>query len=236
MSTPIEQDNEQFRDHLATVDESGKRVWIYPKKPEGRYYRARTWVSWVLLAILFGLPFVKVGGDPLFLFNILERRFILFGIVFTPQDFHLFVLAMLTFVIFVVLFTVVFGRLFCGWVCPQTIFMEMVFRKIEYWIEGDANAQRRLNQASWNMDKIKKKAAKHLLFFAMAILVANTFLAYIIGADQVIQIATEPVRQHTGGFIAMLIFSGVFYFVFSWMREQVCIAVCPYGRLQGVML
>lgn len=232
---PIE-DTEAYRDKIATVDERGKRVWIYPKKPKGPYYNARTIVSVFLLAFLFGMPFIKVNGDPLFLFNVLERRFILFGIQFMPQDFHLFVLAMLTFIVFIILFTVIFGRLFCGWVCPQTIFMEMVFRKIEYWIEGDANAQRRLNKAPWTTDKVLKKTGKQAIFFAIAVLVANTFLAWIIGVDQVIDIASEPVRQNLGGFIAMILFSFAFYFVFSYLREQVCVAICPYGRLQGVML
>lgn len=232
---PIE-DTEAYRDKIATVDERGKRVWIYPKKPNGPYYNARTIVSIFLLAFLFGMPFVKVNGDPLFLFNVLERRFIIFGIQFMPQDFHLFVLAMLTFIVFIILFTVIFGRLFCGWVCPQTIFMEMVFRKIEYWIEGDANAQRRLSKAPWTTEKVIKKVSKQAIFFAIAVLVANTFLSWIIGVDQVIEIASEPVQQNLGGFIAMIIFSFAFYFVFSYMREQVCIAICPYGRLQGVML
>lgn len=234
-SAPIK-DTETYRDHIATVDEQGKRIWIYPKKPKGRFYNARTNVSWILLLFLFGMPFIKYNGEPLLLFNVLERKFILFGILFTPQDFHLFGLAMITFVVFIILFTVIFGRLFCGWVCPQTIFMEMVFRKIEYWIEGDANAQRRLNKAPWTSEKILKKSSKQIIFFILAVLVANTFLSYIIGVEEVIKIATEPISIHIGGFIAMLLFSGAFYFVFSYMREQVCIAVCPYGRLQGVLL
>lgn len=229
-------DTEAYRDKIATVDETGKRVWIYPKKPQGPFTNARTYLSWGLLAILFGMPFIKANGEPLLLFNILERKFILFGITFMPQDFHLFVLAMLTFIVFIVLFTVIWGRLFCGWVCPQTIFMEMVFRKIEYAIEGDANAQRRLNAAPWTTDKIIRKVSKQALFFLIAVLVANTFLAYIIGLDEVIKIATEPLSLHWKGFIAMILFSGAFYFVFSYLREQVCVAICPYGRLQGVML
>lgn len=235
---PIESiyDTEEYRDRISTVDDQGKRVWIYPKKPKGRFTNMRTWLSAALLAFLFGMPFVKYNGEPLLLFNVLERKFILFGILFTPQDFHLFGLAMLTLIVFIVLFTVVFGRLFCGWVCPQTIFMEMVFRKIEYWIEGDASAQRKLNAAPWNSEKILKKAAKLSIFFLIAVLVANTFLAYIIGVDEVIDIATEPVSQHLGGFISMILFSGAFFFVFSYLREQVCVAICPYGRLQGVLL
>ncbi len=230
------QDTEEYRDHLATVDKKGKRVWLYPKKPAGWFYKARTWVSIVLLGLLFGMPFIKVNGEPLMLFNVLERKFIIFSIVFTPQDLHLFALAMVTLMLFVVLFTVVFGRLFCGWICPQTIFMEMVFRKIEYWIDGDAGQQRRLSAAPWSSEKMIKRVAKYAIFYAISLLIANTFLMYIIGADEVIKIATDPIGLHLGGFTALLVFSGVFFFVFSYMREQVCIAVCPYGRLQGVLL
>jgi polyferredoxin len=229
-------DTEEYRDKIATVDDSGKRVWIYPKKPKGRFTNARTYLSWFFLAFLFGAPFIKINGEQFLLFNILERKFVLFGLVFTTQDFHLLVLAMLTFIVFIILFTVVWGRLFCGWVCPQTIFMEMVFRKIEYAIEGDANAQRRLNKAPWTTQKIIKKVGKQAIFFAIAVLVANTFLAYIIGIEEVTRIVTEPVSQNLNGFIAMLLFSGAFYFVFAYLREQVCVAICPYGRLQGVML
>ncbi|MBK9254330.1 MAG: cytochrome c oxidase accessory protein CcoG [Saprospiraceae bacterium] len=228
--------DEQFRDSIATVDKDGKRIWVYPKKPKGKFYNYRTYLTWFYLIVLFGLPFIKVNGEPFILFNIPERNFILFSFHFGPQDFYLFVIAMLIFVVFIILFTVVFGRLFCGWVCPQTIFMEMVFRKIEYWIEGDANAQRKLDNQEWNQKKIFKKAGKHLIFFGISILIANTFLAYIIGLDEVILIISEPISMHLTGFIAMIIFSFIFYGVFAKMREQVCIAICPYGRLQGVLL
>ncbi len=227
---------ETYRDHISTVDASGKRIWLFPRQPEGRFYRWRTWMSFGLLAILFGMPFIKVNGEPFMLFNVIERKFILFSVVFTPQDLHLFALAMITFMVFIVLFTVVFGRLFCGWVCPQTIFMEMVFRKIEYWIEGNPNQQRKLKRAPWTTDKLIKKGSKHAIFFVIAVLIANTFLSYIIGVEAVFQIISEPIAQHVTGFIAMLIFSFAFYFVFARMREQVCIAICPYGRLQGVLL
>ena len=229
-------DNEDYRDSIATVDKSGGRIWIYPKKPSGKFYNWRSYVSWILLAVLFGMPFIKVNGEPLLLFNVIERKFIIFSIIFTPQDLHLFALAMLTLMVFIVLFTVVFGRLFCGWVCPQTIFMEMVFRKIEYWIEGDANQQRKLNKAPWDSKKLFKKTLKHIIFFSIAVLIANTFLSYIIGVDQVKQIISEPISMHLSGFMAMIVFSALFYGVFAFFREQVCIAVCPYGRLQGVLL
>ena len=238
MSTQKTAENpaESFRDKISTVDEQGKRIWVYPKKPRGPFYRARTIVSVLLLLILFGGPFIRINGEPLLLLNVLERKFVIFGQVFWPQDFYLFGLAMITLVIFIVLFTVVYGRLFCGWVCPQTIFMEMVFRKIEYWIEGDYTAQRALDRRPWNQDKIIKKTSKHLIFFAISFLIANTFLAYIIGSEELIKIVTDSPSNHLGGLAAITLFSGAFYFVFSHLREQVCISICPYGRLQGVLL
>lgn len=227
---------EDFRDTIGTVDADGKRKWVYPKKPSGRFYEWRTYLSYLLLAVLFGLPWIRVGGEPLVMLNVLERHFILFGLSFSPQDFHLFAILMITGVVFIILFTVVFGRMFCGWICPQTIFMEMVFRKIEYWVEGDANAQRKLAKAPWKGPKIRKKVLKHGLFLVVSAVIAHTFLAYIISTDKVIELVSQSPLTNPGGFLAIIVFIGVFYFVFSYMREQVCIAVCPYGRLQGVML
>ena len=227
---------EKFRDELATVTKEGKRVWIYPKKPSGKLYTARTFLSFFLLVFLFGTPFVKINGHPFILLNLLERKFILFGIPFGPHDFHLFVLAMISTIISIFLFTVVYGRLFCGWICPQTVFMELVFRKIEYWIEGDWKQQIALDKTPMNSVKFFKKFSKHLIFWIISFVIGNTFLAYIIGVDNLFKIITEPVSVHFSGFVSMLIFSSVFYFVFSKFREQACTLVCPYGRLQGVML
>jgi len=228
--------DQSFRDSIATVDDEGKRKWIFPKKPKGKYYNARTLVSLLLLLLLFSGPFIRINGHPLLLLNIIERKFILLGQVFWPQDFYLFVLIMLSAVLFIVLFTVIFGRLFCGWVCPQTIFMEMVFRKIEYWIEGDYKHQIKLQKSPWSFEKIWKKGLKHSIFFLISFLIANTFLAYIIGSEALADIISDSPSKHMAGLISLLIFTAVFYFVFSWFREQVCIVACPYGRLQGVML
>lgn len=211
-------------------------MWVYPTQPKGKYYTARTILSFVLLAFLFGAPFIRVDGYPFLQFDILNRHFYIFGLVFWPQDLHLFVLAAITFFIFIILFTTVCGRLFCGWVCPQTIFLEMVFRKIEYAIEGNAPKQRQLDQAEWSPQKVFKKASKVIIFYAIAFLIGNTFLAYIIGTENLFAIITSPPTEHLTGFIAMLIFSFVFFWVFTWFREQACTLVCPYGRLQGVLL
>lgn len=227
---------ESFRDSVATINKEGKRAWIYAQKPKGKLYNLRTILGLIYLIIFFLLPFIKYNGEPLFLLNIPERKFILFGAIFWPQDLFLFVLGMLTFILFIVVFTVVFGRVFCGWACPQTIFMEMVFRKIEYWIEGDASHQKMLNKASWNAEKIVKKSAKVSIFFLVSFIIANTFMAYIQGIDKVISLYTAGLSENTGTFVSLLIFTSIFFFVFHWFREQACIVVCPYGRLQGVLL
>ncbi|WP_028376757.1 cytochrome c oxidase accessory protein CcoG [Leeuwenhoekiella sp. MAR_2009_132] len=231
-----EQGRDNFRDSIGTLNEEGKRAWVFPKKPVGKLYEYRKWVSYVLLAMLISAPFIHMNGNQFFMFNVLERRFNIFGFPFWPQDFHLFVIIMIIGVVFVVLFTVAFGRIFCGWICPQTIFMELVFRRIEYWIDGDRGKQIRLSKMPWNAEKIRKRLLKWFVFFIISFLIANVFLAYLIGSDRLVQYITEGPLNHISTLISLLIFTSVFYFVFAWFREQVCIIVCPYGRLQGALL
>ena len=233
---PEDKGSTSFRDRIATVDEKGKRKWVYAHKTKGKLFNIRTWVSWGFFALFFALPFLQFKGRPLFLFNIPEAKFILFGRVFWPQDFFIFGITMITGIVFIILFTAAFGRLFCGWVCPQTIFMEMLFRKIEFAIEGDAPAQKLLDRGPWNRDKVVKKTTKHFTFFLLSFIVSNFFLAYIIGMDELLKIIREPASEHIGGLTSIVVFSGVFYGVFSYFREQACTVICPYGRLQGVLL
>lgn len=228
--------DEEFRDSIATVDADGKRLWIYPKKPSGNFHRWRILVTIILLSLLFGGPFITINGQPFLLLNVFERKFVILGQAFWPQDFVLLALVLITFFVFIILFTVVFGRIWCGWLCPQTLFMEMVFRKIEYLIEGDAAAQRRLNKEPWSLSKLWKKTLKHVIFIAISLLIAHTVLSYIIGIDKTLVILQENPLNNLTGFIAMISFTGIFYFVYAKFREQACIAVCPYGRLQGVLL
>lgn len=228
--------DDSFRDSIGTIDKEGKRAWIYPKKPSGFFYEKRKWVSYILLLMLLSAPFIKINGNQLFLFNVLERKFSFFAVTFWPQDFYIVVIGLIIGVVFVALFTVVFGRIFCGWICPQTIFMEMVFRRIEYWIEGDRGAQIRLDKQNWNGEKIRKKGIKWFLFFVISFIIANVFLAYLMGSDQLFLMIQNGPLNHLSTFISLIIFTAVFYFVFVWFREQVCLIACPYGRLQGVLL
>ncbi len=228
--------DQEYRDHISTVDARGKRVWVFPKKPKGKYHTLRAIVAIFLLVLLFAAPFIKIDGHPFILLNVIERRFIIFGTPFWPQDFHLIVLALISLVLFIVLFTVIYGRVWCGWACPQTIFMEMVFRKIEYWIEGDASKQRKLDKMPWNSKKVFKRGLKQIIFFLIALIISHLFMAYIIGVDQVKEIVTQSPMDHVAGFSGLMLFTFLFYLVFANLREQVCIALCPYGRLQGVFV
>lgn len=228
--------SEEFRDSIGTLDEKGKRKFIFPKKPKGKFYDYRKYVSYFLLLVLIANPFLKINGNQFMMFNVLERRFNIFGFPFWQQDFYLFVLSMIIGVVFVILFTVVFGRIFCGWICPQTIFLEMVFRRIEFWIDGDRGAQIRLDKQKWDAEKIRKRSLKWIIFFIISFLIANVFLAYVVGSDTLWQMIEQGPEKQFGNFAALLIFTGIFYFVFVWFREQVCIIACPYGRLQGVLL
>lgn len=231
-----EQEKPDFRDHLATIDEKGKRVWVYAKKPKGRFTAWRNIVGFALLLFFIVAPFIRINGQPLLLLNFIDRKFVILGMQFWPQDFHLFFLGMISLMVFIILFTVAFGRIWCGWACPQTVFMELIFRRIEYWIEGDAYHQKQLARQPWNFNKIARKTVKHAVFFLLSFLVGNFFLSYIIGSEALLEIVTDPPGEHLAGLAGMLVFSGVFYFIFSWFREQVCTIVCPYGRLQGVLL
>lgn len=228
--------DESFRDSIGTISEDGKRVWMFPKKPSGRYYDKRKIVSYLLIIFLIAAPFIKVNGNQFLLFNVIDRKFNIFGFPFWPQDFYLVVISMIIGVVFVTLFTVSFGRIFCGWICPQTIFMEMVFRRIEFWIDGDRGAQMRLKKQKWNAEKIRKRLLKWFIFFLISFIIANVFLSYIIGSDEVLALVEEGPMANVRTLISLLIFTSVFYFVFTWFREQVCIIACPYGRLQGVLL
>lgn len=228
--------DEAFRDSIGTINEDGKRQWVFPKKPSGKFYKYRKTVSWGLLAFLVLAPFIKINGNQFLLFNVIERRFNIFGFPFWPEDFHLFVISMLIGVVFVALFTVAFGRIFCGWICPQTIFMEMVFRRIEYWIDGDRGAQIKFDKQEWNTEKIRKRLLKWFVFFIISFGIANVFLAYLSGSDKLFQMIEQGPQGNRGTLIALLIFTAVFYFIYVWFREQVCIIACPYGRLQGALL
>jgi cytochrome c oxidase accessory protein FixG len=234
---PASQPNwKDFRDHIATADAQGRRQWIYPRKPKGRFYQWRVYLSWILLGILFVNPFIKIHGNPLLMLNVVTRRFSILGHIFWPQDMALLAVALLLYFTGIMIFTAAYGRLWCGWVCPQTLFMEMVFRRIEYFIEGDSRAQRALAAAPWMARKIGLKLAKHAVFFGLSFVISNLLLSYIIGTDQLFAIITDNPSRHLAGLAYLLAFTGVFYAIFARFREQACTFICPYGRFMSTVL
>jgi cytochrome c oxidase accessory protein FixG len=229
-------DWDDFRDHLATADREGRRTWLYPRRPSGRFYRARTWLSWLLLLVMFTGPFIRLHGNPLLLLNFIERKFVILGQVFWPQDMFISAVTLLVFFTGIIVFTAAFGRLWCGWTCPQTVLMEMVFRKIEYLIEGDSAAQRALAAAPWSSGKLVKRVGKQAIFFGLSFIIGNTLLAYIIGTEKLFTLVSDNPLNHLHGLGFMLLFTAVFYAIFARFREQACTFICPYGRLQSTVL
>lgn len=225
-----------FRDRPINMDEKGGRKWVYAKKPRGKWYTLRTLVSIVVLAFLVLAPFIRYKGYPLILLDIADRKFIIFGAIFWAQDTFILALIMLSFILFIIVFTVTFGRLWCGWLCPQTIFLEMVFRRIEYLIEGDFRQRLKLDNDPWTAGKIFKKVLKHAIFIILAILMTNVFLMWFTGPERLSEIARTPVSENLPSFLVMLFVSGIFYFIYAFFREQICTMVCPYGRMQSVLL
>jgi cytochrome c oxidase accessory protein FixG len=232
----MKQEKISFRDRPTNLDDLGNRKWVYAKQPKGKWYTRRTIVAWGLLLFFVAVPFIRINGYPLILLDIPERRFIIFGAIFWAQDTFILSLLMLSFVLFIILFTVTFGRVWCGWACPQTIFLEMVFRRIESWIEGDYKKRRKLDYGPWTLEKIWKKLVKHGIFILISIVMTNVFLMWFIGNEKLFAIVKNPVREHMSGFLIMLAVSALFYWIYAWFREQICTMVCPYGRMQGVLL
>lgn len=230
------EDHESFRNELASIASDGRRKWVYARKPSGKFTKYRTYVSNVLLLFLFLAPYIKINGHQFMLFNLIERKFVIFGIPFWTQDFYLALLFMLFLLVTLVVFTSVFGRIWCGWLCPQTIFMEMIFRKIEFAIEGSPKQQIVLDKGAWTKEKILKKSLKHSIFFSISFIIANTFLSYIIGSDELWRIILDPPQKHIVGLLSITLFSVVFYAVFARFREQACVIVCPYGRYQSALV
>ena len=236
MGTLEDYQESTFRDRPTTFSKEGKRLWLFPKMPKGKLYNIRRVIAWALLAFFYLAPFLKFRGEPLVFLNFLERKFVLFGNTFYPQDFYLLVLAVIALVVFIVLFTVIYGRIFCGWVCPQTVFLEFLYRPIEYLIDGDSSEQQKLANQEMDATKMLKRILKHGIYLIISFFTILTFMAYVIGTGEVGRMLKGWPLEGFGILMGVLAFTGAHYFVFAWFREQVCTMVCPYGRLQGVML
>jgi len=225
-----------FRDRPINIDEEGHSKWVYTKIPRGKWHLRRLVAAWAMLLFFVAVPFIKINGYPLILLDIPDRKFIIFGAIFWAQDTFILALLMLAFILFIVLFTVTFGRIWCVWTCPQTIFLEMVFRKVDFLVEGDYQKRRKLDRGPWTTEKVVKKTVKHAIFGLISILMTNIFLMWFIGYEKVFAMVTDPINEHLTGFLIMLAVSLFFYWMYSYFREQFCTMICPYGRMQGVLL
>lgn len=225
-----------FRDRLYTIGEGGKRKWVYAAIPGGRYTFWRNIAGVLLLVLFYAIPYIRVGGEPFLLLNVIERKFVIFGMIMWPQDTYLLGIATITFIVFIILFTVVYGRVWCGWACPQTVFMEIVFRRIETWIDGNPARQKALRAQPMNAVKFLKRSFKFLVFLLIIFYSVNTFAALFIGTEGLLNAYRAGLVGHPflTAFVVLFTLAGMF--IYWWFREQACTVICPYGRLQGVLL
>ncbi len=219
----------------STMDQTGKRLWIYPQAVAGFFTHRREWVSYFLVVVYLLIPWLRYDGLPLVQLNITERQFIILGNIYWPHDVKYLVFVLILAGISLFFFTALAGRLWCGWACPQTVFLEFIFRKVETWIEGDRNKRMALDRAPWTSQKLIKKASKHAVFLLFSAIVANTFLAYFVGTENVLVWMTQAPTEHWVAFLVMAANLGVFYFNFAWFREQFCTILCPYARFQSAL-
>lgn len=222
-------------DRLAIIDDRGNRLTVHPADVSGRRIDARRLVFWLLMGFYLVLPWISVNGDPLVRLDIERRSFHLFGLTLNAQDGPLlfFVLTGIGFSLFIVSTTL--GRLWCGWACPQTVFLEGIFRRIERWIDGNDRERRALEAAPWTAVKIRKRVMKNGIFLFFAIVIGHTLASYFTGAHELVDFITQGPASHPFAFGFSMAISGVLFFDMAWFREQTCLIICPYGRLQSVL-
>jgi cytochrome c oxidase accessory protein FixG len=221
---------------LPTLNEDGSRRWIRPKPAYGKFFRRRRATAYGLMLVFLAIPYLRMGGKPLVLLDLPHRQFTLFGTTFLSTDTPLFMLLMMSIVITVFLLTALLGRVWCGWACPQTVYLEFLFRPIERWLEGGRSGSLAIDTAGARGQLHPRRLAKHGIYFVLALILAHTFLAYFVGVEELaVWVRRSPV-QHPTSFAIMALTTAAIMFDFSFFREQTCIVACPYGRLQSVLL
>lgn len=224
------------RDSVATIRSDGSREFLFPADVRGRFTRARQWVAAALIVFYLSLPWIRVGGYPAVFLDVGGRRFHLFGITLATQDLWLmfFVITGLGFTLFFV--TALLGRIWCGWACPHTVFLDHVYRRIERWIDGNSLERKALSQAPLSAVKIAKRTAKHALYILVSAVITHLFLAYFVSIVEVWHMVRAAPAEHWSAFAFMAVSTGILYFNFAWFREQMCLVICPYGRLQSALI
>lgn len=228
------QPDSEFRDHLSTTDESGKRVRIYPARAEGRFARARTWMQVLLVGFFLALPWLTISGKPFLQLNFPERKFYFLGRLFLSQDLPMIFFYAMTFLFGIGLVTILFGRAWCGWACPQTVFVDGVFRRIEAWVEGDHVARRALDRKPFE-ERVFTKALKWSLFALVSLVITHSFVGVFLGGPALARMMMRSPVENLGAFLFAFGSGAFILFNFGWFREQFCLVACPYGRFQSVM-
>lgn len=225
-----------FRDRPSMLDQHGGRIPIYPAEVKGRWRTRREWVHGVLLLVFLALPWITIGGEPAVLFDLDRHRFHFFGLRLWAHDGPLLFPILGLFAIGLALITALFGRAWCGWACPQTVFLDGVIRRIERLTEGSHLQRRQLDAAPWTFGKFARKTAKWSLFVAFAVILTHSLLAYFFGTDRVITMVLSDPRANFGAFLFIFFVTSAVLFDLVWFREQFCLLVCPYGRIQSVLM
>jgi len=221
---------------ISTPMEGGGREWLYPEVSRGRYWWARLVLGWALIALFTALPVVEFGGEPAVLLDVVHGRFVVFGAVFHATDTVYLMLLLFSAFLGIALLTALLGRVWCGWGCPQTVYLEFVYRPIERLLEGSANQRKRRDEGDWSFETFWRKVVKQALYLIVSLALAHTFLAYFVSWDRLLVWMTGPPTEHWGVFVAMACTTGLILFDFGYFREQMCTKVCPYARLQSVLM
>ncbi|MFK7848818.1 MAG: cytochrome c oxidase accessory protein CcoG, partial [Rhodothermales bacterium] len=221
---------------LSTMTRDGKRKWLYPTLSAGIFHKRRLITGWALIVLFVMLPVIQINGKPAVLIDFIHREFALFGLIFYPTDTLLLLMVMISTVLGVGLFTALLGRVWCGWACPQTVYLEFVYRPIERWIEGKEHVRKRRNEGPWTWEKAWKKGLKFSIYLVISVLLANVFISYLVGWHNLLEWMQQPPAQNWGFFLTMTFTSGLILYDFGYFREQMCTIACPYARLQSVLL
>ncbi|WP_412061968.1 cytochrome c oxidase accessory protein CcoG [Rubrivirga sp. IMCC45206] len=221
---------------LSTLRADGSRRWLYPTPSTGRFWRRRLVVGWGLIVFFVALPIVQIGGRPAVLLDLAAREFTLFGFTFYPTDTFLLLLVGIAILVTVALGTALLGRVWCGWGCPQTVYLEFFYRPVERFFEGAEHVRARRDAGPWSVDKAWRKAAKWTVYVVASALLAHTFTAYFVGWERLVAWMTGPPTEHWGYFVLAALTTGLVLFDFGVFREQMCTITCPYGRFQSILL
>jgi cytochrome c oxidase accessory protein FixG len=223
-------------ERLQSLDEEGHRAEFFVAEVTGFWRRHRDWTQIVLILFFLILPWTQINGQQTLLLHLGRREFVFFGITFFAHDAPLvfFILAILT--IGLAFVTSVWGRIWCGWACPQTVFIDTIYRRIERWIEGNHLERRKLAKEGFSVSKFRKKLSKWFLFFVVSAIIAHSFLAYFVGAKELLTMMGSSPLLNWDYFVLVFAMTGLVLFDFGWFREQFCIIMCPYGRFQSVLL